>query len=225
MVTLAPELPGGLAAVAQLVDAGVVVAIGHTDATYDISRQALDAGASVGTHLFNAMRPLHHREPGPVGALLDSDADVELIADGVHLHPSVLRTALRAKPGRSVLVTDAMAAAAAADGDYRLGQMAVEVRDGVARLAGRRRHRWLDADDGRGRSLLRARGRHRPARRDHRRDGHAGPDPGAGRRRGAGARPARRPGGPGRRPARAPGHAPRGRGSSERGCRSRARRT
>jgi N-acetylglucosamine-6-phosphate deacetylase len=136
MVTLAPELPGGLAAVAQLVEAGVVVGIGHTDATYDIARQALDSGASVGTHLFNAMRPLHHREPGAVGALLDSEADVELIADGVHLHPAVLRTALRAKPGRSALVTDAMAAAAAADGDYRLGQMAVEVRDGVARLAG-----------------------------------------------------------------------------------------
>lgn len=137
MVTLAPELPGAIAAVAQLVAAGVVVGIGHTDATYDVSRQALDAGASVGTHLFNAMRPLHHREPGAVGALLDSDADVELIADGVHLHPAVLRTAMRAKPGRSVLVTDAMAAAAAADGDYRLGQMAVEVREGVARLAGR----------------------------------------------------------------------------------------
>ncbi|WP_310530100.1 N-acetylglucosamine-6-phosphate deacetylase [Nocardioides sp.] len=136
MVTLAPELPGGLAAVRQLVQAGVVVGIGHTDATYDIARRSLDAGASVGTHLFNAMRPLHHREPGPVGALLDSEADVELIADGVHLHPAVLRTALRAKPGRSVLVTDAMAAAAAADGDYRLGQMAVEVRGGVARLAG-----------------------------------------------------------------------------------------
>lgn len=138
MVTLAPELPGGLDAVAQLAGAGVVVAIGHTDATYDIARRALDGGASVGTHLFNAMRPLHHREPGPVGALLDSDADVELIADGVHLHPSVLRTALHAKRGRSVLVTDAMAAAAAVDGDYRLGQMAVEVRDGVARLAGER---------------------------------------------------------------------------------------
>lgn len=136
MVTLAPELTGGLAAVAQLVAAGVVVGIGHTDATYGIARQALDAGASVGTHLFNAMRPLHHREPGPVGALLDSGADVELIADGVHLHPAVLRVALHAKPGRTVLVTDAMAAAGAADGDYRLGQMAVEVRDGVARLAG-----------------------------------------------------------------------------------------
>jgi N-acetylglucosamine-6-phosphate deacetylase len=135
MVTLAPELAGGTAAVRQLDAAGVVAAIGHTDATYDVAREALDAGARVGTHLFNAMRGLHHREPGPVGALLESDADVELIADGVHLHPAVLRTAFAAKPGRCVLVTDAMAAAGAADGDYRLGPMAIEVRDGVARLA------------------------------------------------------------------------------------------
>ncbi|KRF34827.1 N-acetylglucosamine-6-phosphate deacetylase [Nocardioides sp. Soil805] len=135
MVTLAPELPGGVEAVRQLAAAGVVAAIGHTDATYDVARCALDAGARVGTHLFNAMRGLHHREPGPVGALLESDADVELIADGVHLHPALLRTVFAAKPGRCVLVTDAMAAAGAADGDYRLGPMAIEVRDGVARLA------------------------------------------------------------------------------------------
>jgi N-acetylglucosamine-6-phosphate deacetylase len=135
MVTLAPELPGGTVAVRQLADAGVVAAIGHTDATYDESRAALDAGAGLGTHLFNAMRPLHHRDPGPVGALLDAPVDVELIADGVHLHPAVLRTVFAVKPGRCLLVTDAMAAAGAPDGDYRLGQMAVEVRDGVARLA------------------------------------------------------------------------------------------
>ncbi len=135
MVTLAPELPGGLDAVRRLVDAGVLAAIGHTDATYDEARAALDAGARLGTHLFNAMRPLHHRDPGPVGALLDSLADVELIADGVHLHPAVLRTVFAAKPGRCILVTDAMAAAGAPDGAYALGQMAVEVRDGVARLA------------------------------------------------------------------------------------------
>ena len=101
MVTLAPELPGGIDAVRRLADAGVVAAIGHTDATYDVSRAALDAGAGVGTHLFNAMRRLHHREPGPVGALLEHpDVDVELIADGVHLHPAVLRlvSARRARP-------------------------------------------------------------------------------------------------------------------------------
>jgi N-acetylglucosamine-6-phosphate deacetylase len=135
MVTLAPELPGGIEAVRQLADAGVVAAIGHTDATYDEARAALDAGARLGTHLFNAMRPLHHRDPGPVGALLDAPVDVELIADGVHLHPAVLRTVFAAKPGRCILVTDAMGAAGAPDGDYRLGPMAIEVRDGVARLA------------------------------------------------------------------------------------------
>jgi N-acetylglucosamine-6-phosphate deacetylase len=137
MVTLAPELPGGLDAVRRLTTAGVVVAIGHTDATYDETRAALDAGAGVGTHLFNAMRGLHHREPGPVTALLEHpDAFVELVADGVHLHPAVLRLAATRKPGRTSLVTDAMAAAAGEDGDYRLGRLAVQVRDGVARLSG-----------------------------------------------------------------------------------------
>jgi N-acetylglucosamine-6-phosphate deacetylase len=135
MVTLAPELPGGLDTVRRLTAAGVVGAVGHTDATYDVARESLDAGASVGTHLFNAMRGLHHREPGPPAALLEHpDAFVELIADGVHLHPAVLRLAATAKPHHFLLVTDAMAAAAAADGDYQLGPMAVRVRDGVARL-------------------------------------------------------------------------------------------
>lgn len=137
MVTLAPELDGGIDAVRALVASGVVAAVGHTEATYDVVRAAVEAGASMGTHLFNAMPSLHHREPGPVVALLESDAYVELISDGVHLHPAALRLAARAKPGRSVLVTDAMAAAAGADGDYRLGTMEVEVRDGVARLAGK----------------------------------------------------------------------------------------
>ena len=136
MVTLAPELPGGLDAIRQLHAAGVVPGIGHTDATYDLAVAALDAGAAVGTHLFNAMRGLHHREPGPVAALLEHpDAYVELIADGVHVHPAALRLAAGDKPHLTVLVTDAMAAAAAADGDYQLGRMTVSVRDGVARLA------------------------------------------------------------------------------------------
>ena len=136
MVTLAPERPGGLEAVRRLIAAGVAGAIGHTDATYDETRAALDSGARVGTHLFNAMRGLHHREPGPVAALLEHpDAYVELVADGVHVHPAALRLAAAAKPQHIVLITDAMAAAAAADGDYRLGRLHVEVRDGVARLA------------------------------------------------------------------------------------------
>lgn len=136
MVTLAPELDGGLEAVRLLADRGVIAALGHSDATYAVARQALDAGASVATHLFNAMRGIHHREPGPVLALVeDPRACVELIADGIHLHPEVLRWAATSAPHRFVLVTDAMGAAGAADGDYRLGPAEVQVRDGVARLA------------------------------------------------------------------------------------------
>jgi N-acetylglucosamine-6-phosphate deacetylase len=132
MVTLAPELPGALVVIPELVAAGVVVALGHTDATYDETRAALEAGATAATHLFNAMPPLHHREPGPVAALLESSAYLELVADGVHVHPSVLGLAWRTD--RSVLVTDAMAATGAGDGDYRLGALSVDVRGGVARL-------------------------------------------------------------------------------------------
>jgi N-acetylglucosamine-6-phosphate deacetylase len=135
IVTIAPELPGGIEAVRRIRQAGVVVAIGHTDASYDVTRAAVEAGAAMGTHLFNAMRGLHHREPGPVGALLEAPVDVELLADNVHLHPAVLRAVFAARPGRCVLVTDAMAAAGLTDGDFWLGGRAVEVRDGVARLA------------------------------------------------------------------------------------------
>lgn len=135
MVTIAPELPGGLNAVAQLASSGVVAAMGHTDATYEQAALALSSGATAGTHLFNAMTPLNHRAPGAVGALLDSDAVVELICDGVHLHPATIRIATDVAPDRFVLVTDAMAAAASADGNYRLGPLDVFVRDGVARLA------------------------------------------------------------------------------------------
>lgn len=137
MVTLAPELPGGLAAVGHLAGAGVVVAIGHTDATYGTTKEALARGATAGTHLFNAMRPVHHREPGPVVALLESAAAVELVADGRHLHPAVLAGAARlAGPGRVVLVTDAMAAAGMPDGRYRLADREVTVSGGVARGKG-----------------------------------------------------------------------------------------
>jgi N-acetylglucosamine-6-phosphate deacetylase len=136
MVTLAPELDGGLASVALLAERGVLAALGHSDATYAQASQALDAGVSVATHLFNAMRPIHHREPGPVPALVqDPRASIELIADGIHLHPEVLRWAATTAAHRFVLVTDAMGAAGAGDGDYVLGPAAVRVRDGVARLA------------------------------------------------------------------------------------------
>jgi N-acetylglucosamine-6-phosphate deacetylase len=136
MVTLAPELPGGLDAVGRLAQAGVVVALGHTDATYEQTREALRRGARAGTHLFNAMRPAHHREPGPVVALLESDAVGELIADGVHLHPAVLAASTRALGAdRTILVTDAVAAAGMPDGTYSFGDRAVTVADGVARRA------------------------------------------------------------------------------------------
>jgi N-acetylglucosamine-6-phosphate deacetylase len=138
MVTLAPELPGALKAIRRIVDAGAVAAIGHTDATYAQARAAIDAGASVATHLFNAMRPVHHREPGPVvAALEDPRVTVELITDGVHLHPALHRL-VTADVGadRVALITDAMAAAGMADGAYRLGTLDVEVVDGTARVAG-----------------------------------------------------------------------------------------
>ena len=138
MVTLAPERPGGDDAIARLVDAGVVVAVGHTDATYAQTRHAIELGATVGTHLFNAMRPLHHREPGPALALLeDPRVTVELIADGIHVHPAVVHTTVQAAGAdRVALVTDATAAAGAADGEYLLGAVPVDVVDGVARVRG-----------------------------------------------------------------------------------------
>ncbi|HEX4701659.1 MAG TPA: N-acetylglucosamine-6-phosphate deacetylase, partial [Pseudonocardiaceae bacterium] len=138
MVTLAPELDGGVEAVRRFVDAGVIVAIGHTDATLAQVLPAVDAGATVATHLFNGMRPLHHREPGPIGALLDDErVTVELICDLVHLHPTVVRIAARhAGPQRTVLVTDAMAAAGVGDGVYQVGALRVTVRDGVPTLDG-----------------------------------------------------------------------------------------
>lgn len=135
MVTLATERPGGDDAVRAVVAHGAIPALGHSDATYDEARRSIDAGVSVATHLFNAERPLHHREPGLIAALLESPrVTVELIADGVHVHPAALRAALAATPGRHVLVTDAMAAAGAADGAYRLGPLDVVVAQGQARL-------------------------------------------------------------------------------------------
>ncbi|MEJ6538161.1 MAG: N-acetylglucosamine-6-phosphate deacetylase [Mycobacterium sp.] len=138
MVTLAPERAGGLEAIRHVVDAGAVAAVGHTEATYSQTCAAIDAGATVGTHLFNAMRPIHHREPGPVIALLeDPRVTVEVIADGVHIDAALYRHVTRSVgPHRVSLVTDAMAAAGMSDGAYRIGPLAVDVADGVAHLAG-----------------------------------------------------------------------------------------
>jgi N-acetylglucosamine-6-phosphate deacetylase len=138
MVTIAPELEGAVYAVSSLVDTGVIAAIGHTDATEASVLPAIDAGATVATHLFNGMRPLHHREPGPIGALLDDPRiTVELIVDLVHVHPTVVRLAARhAGPARTVLITDAIAAAGVGDGVYDVGGLEVTVTDGVPRIAG-----------------------------------------------------------------------------------------
>ncbi|GGS63617.1 N-acetylglucosamine-6-phosphate deacetylase [Streptomyces violaceus] len=136
MVTLATELPGGLDSVRLLAEQGVIAAIGHTDATYEQTVEAIDAGATVATHLFNAMPPLGHRSPGPITALLEDDRiTVELINDGTHLHPAALQLAFHhAGADRVAFITDAMDAAGFGDGRYWLGPLEVEVADGVARL-------------------------------------------------------------------------------------------
>ncbi|MEU6110483.1 N-acetylglucosamine-6-phosphate deacetylase [Streptomyces albidoflavus] len=136
MVTLATELPGGLDSVRLLADRGVIAAVGHTDATYEQTVEAIDAGATVATHLFNAMPPLGHRAPGPIAALLEDErVTVELINDGTHLHPAALELAFhRAGADRVAFITDAMDAAGFGDGRYLLGPLEVDVVDGVARL-------------------------------------------------------------------------------------------
>ncbi|MFE4517240.1 N-acetylglucosamine-6-phosphate deacetylase [Kitasatospora sp. NPDC056783] len=136
MVTLAPELPGGLDSVRMLADLGVIAAVGHTDSDYATTLEAIEAGATVATHLFNAMPGIAHRAPGPIVALLEDErVTVELINDGVHLHPSVLDLAYgTAGASRVALITDAMGAAGMGDGLYPLGPLQVEVKDGVARL-------------------------------------------------------------------------------------------
>lgn len=136
LITIAPELPGALPVIRAAVAAGVTVAVGHTDATYAQTSAAIEAGATVATHLANRMRPLLHRDPGPVAALTeDPRVTVELVADGVHLDPAVLRLLTRATVGSPAVVTDAMAAAACGDGFYRLGAVEVHVVDGVPRTS------------------------------------------------------------------------------------------
>lgn len=134
-VTLAPELPNALETIELLVSAGVEVAVGHTEATADQARAAFDVGARLLTHAFNAMPGIGHRAPGPVvAALQDERVTLELIVDGVHVHPDVARLAFGEASGRIALITDAMAAAAGADGPYRLGTLEVIVAGGVALL-------------------------------------------------------------------------------------------
>jgi N-acetylglucosamine-6-phosphate deacetylase len=136
MVTLAPERPGAPEAIARLARAGVAVSLGHSDATAAQARAGADAGARLVTHLFNAMRPLHHREPGLVGAALNDAMLVSgIVADGVHVADDVLRIAFAAAPGRIALVSDAVAGAGMAPGPFRIGPVTAYARaDGPPRL-------------------------------------------------------------------------------------------
>lgn len=136
MITIAPELPGACDVIRAATAAGVIAAAGHTDASAEVTAAAIAAGVSHATHLFNGMRPLGHRDPGPAGALLDHRVTCEVVADGIHLHDTTIRLAARAAgPGNLVLITDAMAAAGMPDGPYRLGELEVTVSGGAARLA------------------------------------------------------------------------------------------
>ncbi len=136
-LTLAPELPNALETIDVLVAAEVTVAVGHTEATYEQAAEAFDRGARILTHAFNAMPGIHHRAPGPVvAALEDERVTLELILDGMHVHPAVAALAFEEAPERIALVTDAMAAAGVGDGDYQLGALAVSVNKGLAVLRG-----------------------------------------------------------------------------------------
>lgn len=137
LVTLAPEMPGALEMIRYLKENGIVASIGHTDATFEQVNMAVDAGASHVTHLFNQMRGLHHREPGVVGAvLLHDELKAELIVDGIHVHPAMVKLAYQQKQRDGlILITDAMRAKCLKNGHYDLGGQDVKVEDGKAVLA------------------------------------------------------------------------------------------
>ncbi|MGH9590126.1 MAG: N-acetylglucosamine-6-phosphate deacetylase [Terracidiphilus sp.] len=138
LLTLAPELPGAVELTAHATGRGVRVSVGHSDANAAETRAAIAAGAVSATHTFNAMRALDHREPGILGVALTEDAlFAELICDGIHCAPEMVRLWWRAKGAeRAILVTDAMSAAGMPDGDYRLGGFAVQVANGRATARG-----------------------------------------------------------------------------------------
>jgi N-acetylglucosamine-6-phosphate deacetylase len=137
IVTLAPELEGALDLIAAVRSAGVVASIGHTDADHATAKAAFDAGARLATHLFNAMAPIHHRRPGPVAAALADDrVSLEIIADGVHIHPALISLVADVAPERVVLMTDAIGATGTVPGRHRLGPLEVQVANGRAVLVG-----------------------------------------------------------------------------------------
>lgn len=136
LITIAPEMPGAIDFIRWLHKQGIIVSVGHSDATYEQVQEGIQAGLTHVTHIFNAMRGLNHHEPGVVGAALSSPKlIVEMIADGIHLHPAVMKILIRTKEtGKIVLITDAMRAAGKSDGTYDLGGQEVIVNNGQARL-------------------------------------------------------------------------------------------
>jgi N-acetylglucosamine-6-phosphate deacetylase len=139
MMTVAPELPGAIETIRHARSVGIHSSLGHSDASYAQASAAIAAGADHATHTFNAMRALDHRDPGVLGAALAEDVlSADIIADGVHVNPSVVRLFLRAKgPDRAVLITDAISATGMPDGSYRLGGLEVEVRGDRCECQGR----------------------------------------------------------------------------------------
>lgn len=137
VVTLAPELPGAAEMVSRLIDAGIIVSIGHTDATYEQAQAAIDLGIAHATHCFNAMRPLHHRHPGPLAAIAQAEqVRGELIADGVHVHPAAMEALVKLLgPQRVIVITDALSAAGMTTGTFDFAGQPAQVVSGVARLA------------------------------------------------------------------------------------------
>jgi N-acetylgalactosamine-6-phosphate deacetylase len=134
VLALAPEVEGAMETLRHAKALGIKVVLGHTDASYDQARAALVAGASGGVHVFNGMRGIHHREPGCAGAVLLEAGTVEVIADGVHLHPAILSLITRLKtPSEILLISDCMCAGGLDDGAYRLGEMDVVVESGIVR--------------------------------------------------------------------------------------------
>ena len=137
LLTLAPELPGASAMIRRLVDAGITVSMGHTDATYEQAQEAIKLGVTHVTHCFNAMRPLLHRAPGPLAALAEAEwVRGELIADGVHVHPGAMNALVKLLgPERTVVITDALAGAGAADAAFDFAGQPAQVIRGAARLS------------------------------------------------------------------------------------------
>mmetsp|Transcript_12657 Transcript_12657/g.19035 ORF Transcript_12657/g.19035 Transcript_12657/m.19035 type:complete len:418 (+) Transcript_12657:60-1313(+) len=141
LVTLAPELPGALDVISELKDTGCIVSMGHSNATFEQGVNGIKSGATLITHLFNAMKPFHHREPGLAGLIALHNEQVQrpfvsIIVDGFHLHPTVVNLVNLTNPDRLILVTDAMSAMGLNDGQHTLGSMRVEKRDKRATIVG-----------------------------------------------------------------------------------------